>query len=98
MRKLTQRVLLASILALSATTFAGCDDSEEAKKDAGVAKKDDRKREKKVEIPAYEPTGDDAEMKKEGAKDITADNAMEKAKEIEAALDAEIGKAKAATK
>ena len=41
-------------------------------------------------IPEYAPTGDHADMKKEAAKDITAENAVEKAKALEADLDKQI--------
>ena len=41
----------------------------------------------KVEIPEYAPTGDHADLKKEAAKDITADNAMDKAKALDTMLD-----------
>jgi hypothetical protein len=47
---------------------------------------------KKPEIPEYAPTGDHADIKKEAAKDITADNAMDKAKELDSALDGELKK------
>ena len=47
-------------------------------------------------IPDYAPTGDDAELKKEGAAGITADNALAKAKETEATLDKAIADLEAA--
>lgn len=42
---------------------------------------------KKVEIPPYAPTGEHADAMKAAAADITADNAAEKAKALEAQLD-----------
>lgn len=44
----------------------------------------------KPEIPAYEPTGEHAEIKKAAAASITADNASDQAKALEEELNKEI--------
>jgi|GEM_PF-1966695 len=105
MRTLTKQLAFAAVLAFSTTSMVGCgllgdEEAAEEKKDGeqkdGDKKDGDKKEDAKpAEIPAYAPEGDDAELKKEGAKDITADNAAEKAKEIEAALDKAIADAEA---
>ena len=39
-------------------------------------------------VPDYSPTGDEADLKKQGAAGITTDNAATKAAELEGAIDA----------
>lgn len=48
------------------------------------------KEEAKVEVPAYEPTGEHAELKKAGAEGVTVDNAADQAKALEDELNKEI--------
>lgn len=101
-KPLWARLAAGSLLSLT-LMGSGCflfeDDGEtkeevkEGEKKEGEMKEGEKKEEAaKVEVPAYAPEGDDAEMKKAGAEGITADNAMEKAKELEKELDEALAK------
>ncbi len=68
------------------------DEAKEETKEDGEKKEEEKKDAAKIEIPEYAPEGDDAELKKEGADGITADNAMDKAKELEKELDEALAK------
>lgn len=91
MKKTVQSALLA--VALAGGVSVAC--SEEAPKEKTKVEKPkveepkpkEKPEEKKVEIPAYEPEGEHADVKKEAAAGITAENALEKAKALEAELD-----------
>lgn len=78
-----KRTLFVSALALAGLLAAGCSEEEQAEAQAPA----DAGAPKKAEIPPYEPTGDHADVMKEAAKDITADNALAQAKALEAKLD-----------
>lgn len=83
------KLALAALLGLS---VAGCAEEKPAEE---PVKTEEPAPEAKVEIPAYEPTGDHADIKKASAADITADNAADKAKALEEELQKEIQAAEA---
>lgn len=75
-------------LALAATvglSLAGCAEEKPAEEPVETPKE-----EAKVEVPAYEPTGEHADLKKAGAEGVTVDNAADQAKALEEELQKEI--------
>lgn len=80
---------LAAVVGLS---LAGCaeDPPAEPEKQEEPAAPTAAAEPAKAEIPAYEPTGDHAEIKKASASAITADNAADQAKALEEELNKEI--------
>jgi predicted component of type VI protein secretion system len=87
MKKIWSRLgLLVATLAM-VTAFAACPAEEKEETQEEPAKEEPAK----AEIPEYKPSGDHADVKLAAAKDINADNAEATAKEVEAALDKELG-------
>jgi hypothetical protein len=82
MIRLGRAVLTAGFVGALALT-AGCPEE----KPEEPPKEEPKEEPKAPEIPEYNPTGDHADIKKEAAKDITADNAMDKAKALDGQLD-----------
>lgn len=77
-------IWMSALIGLNVSMLVGC--SEEAPPPA--AEPAPVEEPKKPEIPAYAPTGDLADVKLAAAAGITAENASERAKALEAKLDA----------
>ena len=73
-------LFVLSLAVAGILSAAGCPEEEEAEATVEAAPT-------KAEIPPYAPTGEHAEVMKAAAQGITADNAVEKAKGLEAQLD-----------
>lgn len=82
------QMLKFALAAAVGLSLAGCSEdppAQETPKQEAPAEEP-----KKVEIPPYEPTGEHAELKREGAAGVTADNAADQARALEEELNKEI--------
>lgn len=83
-----KKIAAMALAAAFSTALLGC--TEEAPTEETVQEEPKEEEPKAAEVPAYEPTGEHADIKRQAAEGINADNAAETATKLEADLQKQI--------